>query len=336
MASQSSLDSSSTSSTMPGYRLTEFVQAIPTRTKTASVQLPDLLSASSSFQLRTNRHCRSVSVASEKWLRDVGVDVGANWKKVKVGLLAAVCYPRADPTQLRFATDFLSLLISADDHGYDGTYDPFAHLSDRLSRAGYRNPAWCMRFHRSLRAYREARNHLAQNAQSDVVPDLESYVELRRDASGFRMAFDLVEYAGGLELPEQVFGPAMLRLIECACDIVAWSEDIASCARVQSAGKLNRHTIVSVLMKERDISLAAALMEAGALVQQSIDAFLAAERLLPSWSNEAVRNDTRLFVQGLRDWISGAINWYYESERYFGDKGTEVRMFGWVFLPVKA
>ncbi|KAH7926001.1 terpenoid synthase [Leucogyrophana mollusca] len=306
---------------------------MPARTKTASVQLPDLLASTSPFELRTNRHCRSVSSASEKWLKEVGVDVGDQWRKTKVGLLAALCYPRADPTQLRLVTDFLSLLVAADEHGYDGAHDPFARMADRLSRAGYKNPAWCMRFHRSLRAYREARSHLALDADSDVVPDLETYVELRRDASGLRMAFDLVEYAGGLELPERVFGRSMLRLVECACDIVAWSEDIASCAKAQSS---NKHTIVNVLMKERGISLAAALMQAGTLVQQSIDAFLAAERALPSWRDHTVDADMRFYVQGLRDWIAGSVNWYYESERYFGDKGNEVRMFGWVFLPVKA
>ena len=33
------------------------------------------------------------------------------WSAAKPGLLAAACHPTADPTQLRFITDFLSLLL---------------------------------------------------------------------------------------------------------------------------------------------------------------------------------------------------------------------------------
>lgn len=37
-------------------------------------------------------------------------------------------------------------------------------------------------------------------------------------------------------------------------------------------------------------------------------------------------------VQNLRDCVVGVVNWIYETELYFGAKGEEVRMFGWVFL----
>ncbi|PFH45987.1 hypothetical protein AMATHDRAFT_8405 [Amanita thiersii Skay4041] len=37
-------------------------------------------------------------------------------------------------------------------------------------------------------------------------------------------------------------------------------------------------------------------------------------------------------VQVLRDYIAGAVHWFYETELYFGTKGEEVKAFGWVFL----
>lgn len=77
-----------------------------------SLQLPDLLSFCSVFELRTNKHCRGVSKASEKWLLESGVALSSmTWSAAKPGLLAAACHPTADPTQLRFITDFLSLLL---------------------------------------------------------------------------------------------------------------------------------------------------------------------------------------------------------------------------------
>lgn len=79
---------------------------------TVCIQLPDVLSICSPFELRTNKHCKAVSQASEKWLADSGGALASmNWRSLKVGLLAAACYPTADPPQLRFITDVLSLLM---------------------------------------------------------------------------------------------------------------------------------------------------------------------------------------------------------------------------------
>ena len=53
-------------------------------------------------------------------------------------------------------------------------------------------------------------------------------------------------------------------------------------------------------------------------------------------SPETVSNETLTVVQnyiaGLKDYISGTINWLYETELYFGKKGSEIRTFGWVFI----
>ncbi|KAJ2920476.1 hypothetical protein H1R20_g16618, partial [Candolleomyces eurysporus] len=41
---------------------------------------------------------------------------------------------------------------------------------------------------------------------------------------------------------------------------------------------------------------------------------------------------TARYIQALKDYIVGSIHWGYETELYFGQKGDEVRLFGWVFL----
>ena len=38
------------------------------------------------------------------------------------------------------------------------------------------------------------------------------------------------------------------------------------------------------------------------------------------------------YIQTLKDYIVASIHWGYETELYFGQKGDEVRSFGWVFL----
>jgi hypothetical protein len=58
-----------------------------------------------------------VSRASEAWLREVGLGLKLEWKGLKVGLWAALCYPGADLTQLRLAVDFMSLLVYEQERG---------------------------------------------------------------------------------------------------------------------------------------------------------------------------------------------------------------------------
>jgi hypothetical protein len=56
-------------------------------------------------------------------LREIGLGLKLEWKGMKVGLWAALCYPGADLTQLRLAVDFLSLLVYEQERGRDGYFD---------------------------------------------------------------------------------------------------------------------------------------------------------------------------------------------------------------------
>ena len=120
-------------------------------------------------------------------------------------------------------------------------------------------------------------------------------------------------------------------------------------------------------MAQKGVTLQAAMNAAAALVKQAFSEFSEAERLITSlrpsqeigpkttspWNivsflygsvvlkpssgwDEAAYNDVKLYIQGLKDCIVGALNWSYEAELFFGDKGEEVRTFGWVFLRPKS
>jgi len=61
-------------------------------------------------------------------------------------------------------------------------------------------------------------------ADSKGVPDMDSYIRFRRDASGCNPCFTLIEYANGLNLPDEVFEDPIIRTLqETANDIVSWS-----------------------------------------------------------------------------------------------------------------
>ena len=63
-----------------------------------------------------------------------------------------------------------------------------------------------------------------KEADSKEIPDMDSYVRFRRDASGCKPCFTLIEYANGLDLPDEIFeDPIVCALQETANDIVSWS-----------------------------------------------------------------------------------------------------------------
>jgi hypothetical protein len=57
-----------------------------------------------------------------------------------------------------------------------------------------------------------------------VIPDLESYIIVRRDNSGCKPCFQLAEFAAGIDLPEEVLQhPIIQSLEEATNDLVTWS-----------------------------------------------------------------------------------------------------------------
>jgi hypothetical protein len=57
-----------------------------------------------------------------------------------------------------------------------------------------------------------------------IIPDLESYISLRRDTSGCKPCWALIEYANNLDIPDEVMEhPILQSLGEAANDLVTWS-----------------------------------------------------------------------------------------------------------------
>ena len=136
-------------------------------------------------------------------------------------------------------------------------------------------------------------------------------------------------------------------------DVTSYQFDLA---------KGNKHNLVAILMHHRNISLQGAVNLAGNMIKDAFATFCSLERSLLesvgpksaiglpilSWiwtslapigndsSLETVSNETLTMVQDyitrLKDYIVGTVNWLYETELYFGKKGSEIRTFGWVFI----
>jgi hypothetical protein len=80
------------------------------------------------------------------------------------------------------------------------------------------------RFKETLELFFEAVHTQAKARDNDVILDLESYIDIRRDTSGCKPVFDLIEYALDIDLPEFVVThPIIKALNQGTNDLVTWS-----------------------------------------------------------------------------------------------------------------
>lgn len=64
----------------------------------------------------------------------------------------------------------------------------------------------------------------ASDRAEGVIPDMESYITIRRDTSGCKPCFQLIEFAARIDLPDEVIEhPIIQSLEEATNDLVTWS-----------------------------------------------------------------------------------------------------------------
>jgi hypothetical protein len=99
-------------------------------------------------------------------------------------------------------------------------------------------------------------------------------------------------------------------------------QDIFSYNVEQSKG--DTHNMIPVVMNQEGIDLQSAVDFVGDMCKQSIDRFDEERSRLPSWGPEIDRQ-VAIYVDGLANWIVGSLHWSFETERYFGKTGRQVK-----------
>ncbi|KAF5342403.1 hypothetical protein D9611_001384 [Ephemerocybe angulata] len=346
----------------------------------ASFVLPDLV-AHCQYPLRVNKHCYGVARESEKWLLSGAKLSPARADKfmgLKAGELTAACYPDADPYHLRVCDDFMNYLFNLDDwldeFDLDDTYglakcclaamrDPFTFETDK--KAGLMTKSFFSRFVRTagpgcterfiqnMDLFFQSVAQQTQDRAQGVIPDMESYLALRRDNSGCKPCFQLTEFAAGIDLPEEVVQhPVIQSLEEASNDLVTWSNDIFSFNVEQSRN--DTFNLVPVIMHEKGFSLQEAVDFVGDLCKKTIDRFENDKQRVPSWGPE-LDSQVQIYIDGLQNWIVGtycvllppplggaavlvkkanaafmrvhlgSLHWSFDSTRYFGSLGQEIK-----------
>ncbi|EIW78546.1 terpenoid synthase [Coniophora puteana RWD-64-598 SS2] len=312
--------------------------------------IPDLVSHCT-FDLRISRNHKLAQKECKQWL--FSGDQLSDAKRrafhgLKAGKLTAMCYPEAGYPQLRVCCDFMNYLFHldnlSDDMDIRGTqqvsdvvinslYHPYTFYAparlNRMTKDFYRRmletaaPGACQRFVETFDFFFQAVHQQASDREAGAIPDLESYIALRRDTSGCKPCWALIEYAYNLDLPAEVMDHPVVRALgEAANDLVTWSNDIFSYNVEQSKG--DTHNMIPVVMHSHGLALQDAVDFVGQMCKASIDRFVADRARLPSWGPH-VDAQMQVYVQGLADWIVGSLHWSFESERYFGKTGLQVK-----------
>lgn len=313
------------------------------------IVIPDLVSHCT-IPVRCNRHWKQASVESKRWLFRGGNLSDRKrdaFHGLKAGYLTSMCYPLAGYPQLRVSCDFMNYLFHLDnisdemnDRGTHGTavsvldalYQPHMHPTSRVGKMTKdywvrliqtASPGAQQRFIETFDMFFQAVTQQAMDRANGVIPDLESYIAIRRDTSGCKPCWALIEYANNLDLPWEIMDHPIIRgLGEAANDLVTWSNDIFSYNVEQSKG--DTHNMIVVVQNQQGLDLQSAVNFVGDLCKQSIDRFHYLRENLPSWGPELDR-EVEIYVDGLADWITGSLKWSFESERYFGKAGLEVK-----------
>ncbi|KAG2008219.1 terpene synthase [Coprinopsis cinerea AmutBmut pab1-1] len=314
------------------------------------IVLPDLVSHCN-FKLRVSRHRKRITGETKRWLFKGDNLVGPARNKyhgLKAGLLTAMTYPDAAYPQLRLCNDFLTYLFHIDNLSDDmdnrGTwstanevlnslYHPYTYHGQarvgRMTRDYWRrmiltaSPGSQQRFIETFDFFFQSVTQQAIDRLTGEIPDLESYIALRRDTSGCKPCWALIEYANNLDLPDEVMDhPVVRSLGEAANDLVTWSNDIFSFNVEQSKG--DTHNMIPVVMHQEGLDLQSAVDFVGEMCKSAIDRFIEDQNYLPSWGPKIDR-DLAVYINGLADWIVGSLHWSFETERYFGKNGRQVK-----------
>jgi hypothetical protein len=82
--------------------------------------------------------------------------------------------------------------------------------------------------------------------------------------------------------------------------------------------------MVTVVMHQDNLDVQAAVDFVWAKCKDAHERFTENKKKLPSW-DEKTDKDVAVYIDGLMDWMVGNIYWSYQTERYFGKSGSEVR-----------
>ncbi|KXN81236.1 Delta(6)-protoilludene synthase [Leucoagaricus sp. SymC.cos] len=319
-----------------------------------SYYLPDLL-AELHWPRLLSEHYEEIKAESSAWIESFNPFNQRGLEAFRAGdfsLLSALTYAPREKVIIRLGADLMNLFFTFDEYTDIETHAGAIALRNIVDDA-FRNPEkprperehclgaiardfWnrarsivapndpCLKHFIndwegfSRNGVQEAEDRMYQKSRGFF-----DYLPIRRHTSGSYPTLALCEF--GLNLPEEVYNhPIFVVLRDQAAELIALINDVYSLAMERSRG-LNWHNSVVLVMREQNVSLPEAMDWILKYGQKVVRSFNANVEALPSWGPD-VDKRVALYVQGIAQNIRGVDDWTFESHRYFGPKGLDIKL----------
>lgn len=271
----------------------------------------------------------------------------------KFALLIAGCYPECELEELKIAHDWLSWILIWDDQcdmseiGKNPQLVKSFHkrfieilkgaritsqdipvaraLSDLRQRMLPRTDAeWFNHFICIIESYLEGLVEEAANRAEEILPDVETYIQLRRLTGAMEPLIELIEFCNHLKISDSLRKHSFLTKLKIITnDIVCWCNDIFSAPRELASGDF--HNLALVIHYQQKIPLEQAIQSAVEMHNQQVKAMLALASSLPQFDQDDA-NELAKYISGMQSWISSSLNWYSYSGRYHTEEKLDVVM----------
>ncbi|MEH2348150.1 MAG: terpene synthase family protein [Nostoc sp.] len=263
--------------------------------------------------------------------------------KSKFFLLAASAYPYSNIEELKIAHDWLSWVFIWDDqcdlselknkpevlnnfhqryleilNGAELTSQDtlFSHaLIDLRQRTIQRaSIKWFNYFISYLEDYFCGCVQEATNRAKGIVPDVDTYIMIRRSSVGVYAVLALAEFCNQFMIPDISRNHSLVKKLELiTTDIIAWSNDIFSVSREIASGDV--HNLIFVLHYHNKISIEEAIDQVTNIHNEAVHSLIRTESFLPDYREELDVEITK-YISGMHSWIRGNVDWCYQSSRY--------------------
>ncbi|SER36541.1 hypothetical protein SAMN04487983_101553 [Streptomyces sp. yr375] len=196
------------------------------------------------FPQRLHPHAAEAAAVARAWAARTGLyaapQVADRAYAQQCDRFAAWLYPTAPRDRLDALACVDLMMFLDDDHSDEDAPRPHALLASPLLDVVEEpmSRAWRARFRAHLADWNRVNEQIGSaRTDSGAPPPPEEYVPWRRVSSTLYWHFDLIEYAHRHELSDVfVSGDLYRRLVECAVDIGAWTNDLFSAPKELSQG----------------------------------------------------------------------------------------------------
>ncbi|EKD17397.1 uncharacterized protein L3040_008438 [Drepanopeziza brunnea f. sp. 'multigermtubi'] len=324
------------------------------------VKIPDMFESFMSREPAVNPHYGKVGQEGLLWAfanfkrGGLSEQEAKDLRRMDFAYFGAIAAPDTDPVRFRVVVDWLNWVFCFDDQLDDG---PLGHqeregrlyvnkfmsvlenpntkeslepmqwilrdIWNRIQEDPYCTKGAKSRWLKQMKVYLQACSDSIVFRPSPTLEEtLSRYLDYRRPSIAAYVLNAFVEYASGLQIPDEVFENTSIQALErIACELVAIVNDCISYHREKDQNC--PHNMVH-LFRHHGMSEQEAYDKCQVMLREKYREWYLAMASLPTWGEE-VDKQVHRYIQGVQDVDFANAYWSFRSGRYYGKHAGQVR-----------